>query len=166
MLSKKHLCWSLFLIKLQAWMSAFLLKKKLQHICYCEIFKNSFFYRTPPDHSTFPKFYVVIDSLDVFGYKIDIFLYFLCHCFVFFHNSIRISISWLFRSCFHTKIATHYNVGPSTIPIESLKFRNNSRITVTSPSNLLWKLWILCIVIIFLKRWSCKAWLKISLSKK
>ena len=47
---------------------------------YCEIFKNSFFYRTPPDHCTFPKFYVVIDSLDVFGYKIDIFLYFLCHC--------------------------------------------------------------------------------------
>ena len=133
---------------------------------YCEMFKNSFFYRTPPDHCTFPKFYVVIDSLYVFGYKIDIFLYFLCHCFVFFHNSIRISISWLFRSCFHTKIVTHYNVGPSTILIESLKFRNNSRITVTSPSNLLWKLWILCIVIIFLKRWSCKAWLKISLSKK
>ena len=55
------------------------------------------------------------------------------------------------------------------ILIESLKFRNNSRITVTSPSrNLLWKMWIwvfwkLCFVIIFLQKRPCKAWLKITL---
>ena len=77
------------------------------------------------------------------------FSYFLRHCFVFLHNAIKMSISWLFRICFHTKIfskcnfRTHYNVGSSTALIESLKFRNNPWITVTSPSNLLWKLWIL-----------------------
>ena len=65
------------------------------------------------------------------------FSYFLCHCFDFFHG------------CFHTKIfikckfRTHYNVGSSTILIKSLKFKNNCRIAVSSPSNLLlWKQWI------------------------
>ena len=107
------------------------------------------------------------------------FSYFLCHCFPFLHNPIRVSIPWLFRTCFHIKIfnkcnfRTHYNVGSSIILIESLKFRNNSRIAVTSPSNLLWKVWIL-------KVWSfrnimlcyyfsleavLKAWLKITLPK-
>ena len=42
----KQLCWSIFLIKLQAWRPA-IFKKRLQHRCfcceYCEIFKNSFF---------------------------------------------------------------------------------------------------------------------------
>ena len=47
---------------------------------------------------------------------------------------------------FYTKIFSKFNfsmdykVGFSTIMIESLKSRNNFRITVTSPSNLLWKL--------------------------
>ena len=55
----------------------------------------------------------------------------------------------MFSKC---NFSRHYNVGFSTILIESLKFRNNSRITVTSSSNLLWKLWIrvlwiLCFVI-------------------
>ena len=39
----------------------------------------------------------------------------------------------MFSKC---NFRTHYNVASSTILIESLKFRNNSRITVTSPSNL------------------------------
>ena len=51
----KLLCWSLFLIKLQALKPATLLKR-LQHMCFpvntakfrLEIFKNSFFQRTPP----------------------------------------------------------------------------------------------------------------------
>ena len=30
----KHLCWSLFSIKLQAWIPATLLKKRLQHRCF------------------------------------------------------------------------------------------------------------------------------------
>ena len=83
------------------------------------------------------------------------FLYFLCHCFVFLHNSIRISIPWLFRKSSKSNFCRHYNIGFSTILIKSLKVRNNCRVPVTSPSNLLWKLWIwvfwiLCFVIIFL----------------
>ena len=48
----KHQCWSIFLIKLQAWRSATLLKRDSNtgvFLCeICEIFKNTFFYRTPP----------------------------------------------------------------------------------------------------------------------
>ena len=91
----------------------------------CEILNNSF-YRTPHD----------------FGYKIDIF-HGPCVIALFSHNSIRMSLSWLFR--FRTKIVTlvkcnfrtHYNVGCSSIRIEWLMFRSNPRIIVTSPSNLL-----------------------------
>ena len=60
---------------------------------------------------------------------------FLCHCFVFLQNSIRISIPWLFRTCFHFffnfNFRKHYNIGSNTILIELLKFRSKSRITVT-----------------------------------
>ena len=46
--SGKHLCWSLFLIKLQAFRRATLLKRDFQHRCFsCEVweyFKNAFFY--------------------------------------------------------------------------------------------------------------------------
>ena len=109
--------------------------------------KNSFFYRTPHD----------------LGVQNWYFSYSLCYCFVFLHNSFRISLSWLFCTCFHTKIltlvkcnfCTHYNVGSSSILIEWLMFRNNPRITVTSLSNPLrklwiWVFWILCFVVIFL----------------
>ena len=93
---------------------------------YCEILKNSFF--TDASHLWVQNWY---------------FSYSLCHCFVFLHNSIRISISWLFHTCFHTKIVTlvkcnfrtHYKVGSCSILIEWLMFRNNPSITVTSPSN-------------------------------
>ena len=115
---------------------------------YCKILKNSFF----------------IERLTLWVQK-WYFSYSLCHCFVFLYNSIRISISWLLRTCFHTKIVTlvkcnlcmHYNVGSSTILIEWLMFRNNPWITVTSPSNLLWKLWIwvfwiLRLLLFFLRR--------------
>ena len=66
----------------------------------------------------------------------------------FLLNSIRTSIPWLFCTCFHTKsfskcnFWTHYNVGYSNSLIKSLMFRNNSRFKLTSPSNILWKLWI------------------------
>ena len=46
----KHLCWSLFLINLQAKALNFI-KKRLQPGVFCEIceiFQNIFFYRTPP----------------------------------------------------------------------------------------------------------------------
>ena len=108
-------------------MSAFSLKKRRTYIA-------KFFYRTSLGDCAFPKLFVMIDSRSIFGYEINIFQ---ISCFVFLHNSIRISIPWLTRTCFHTKIVTHYNVSSSAILVESLKFRNNSRITVTSPSNLL-----------------------------
>ena len=79
--------------------------------------------------------------MDVFRYKIDT-SYFLCHRFALLHNSIRIKSPRLFRTCFHTRIfskcnfRTHYNFSFSTILIESLRFRNNYRITVASPSKI------------------------------
>ena len=43
----KHLCWSLFLIKLQAFRSATLIKKRLQHrhffVKFVKLFKNTYF---------------------------------------------------------------------------------------------------------------------------
>ena len=115
---------------------------------YCQILKNGFF----------------IERLTTSGQN-WCFSYSLCHCFVFLHNSITISLSWLFRTCFYTKIVilvkcnfrTHYHVGSSSILIEWLMFRNNPSITVTSPSNLLWKLWIwvfwiLRLLLFFLRR--------------
>ena len=47
----KHLRWSLFLIKLQTWKPATLLKETSKQFIFCEIceiFENTFFYRTPP----------------------------------------------------------------------------------------------------------------------
>ena len=49
--TEKDLCWSLFLIKSQALRPATLLKKRFQQMFsyeYCQIFKDSFFCRTPP----------------------------------------------------------------------------------------------------------------------
>ena len=42
----KHLCWSLFLIKLQAFKKE--TPAQVFSCEYCEIFKNTFFNRTPP----------------------------------------------------------------------------------------------------------------------
>ena len=63
----KHLCWSLFLIKLQAW--------GLQQRCFpvntAKIFKNSFFYRTPPlaafDYSNQSKIFQEITASKLQG---------------------------------------------------------------------------------------------------
>ena len=47
---EKHLCWSLFLIKLQAWRPTLYQKEILTQVFsykYCKIVKNSFLYRTP-----------------------------------------------------------------------------------------------------------------------
>ena len=140
----------------------FLLKKRHQHRCFpvniAEFLRRV--YKKTPVQYIFPKFYVMIEFFGRLCVQNWHFSYFLCHCFVFLHNSVRISIPWLFRTYFHTKIFSKCNfrkhyVGSNTILIESLKFRNNSRITVSSPSNLLcklwiWVFWILCFVVIFL----------------
>ena len=49
MFTRKHLCWSLFLINMQAWRPATLLKRDSNTVFSWEIFKifkNIFFYRT------------------------------------------------------------------------------------------------------------------------
>ena len=128
------MCWSVFLIKLQAYRPGIFIKKRLQHRCFFKTFlRTAFFVEHLFVHYTFSKFYVMISFLDVFEYKIDI-----------FHISCTIAHGpCLFRTCFHTKIFSkckfrkHCNVGSSTILIELLKFRSNSRIALISPSNLL-----------------------------
>ena len=151
-LLRKHHCFSVFLINLQAYRHAFLLKKILQHRCFLEKFlRTAFFVEYLTAHYIFSKFFVMVDFFDIIGYKIDIFH--MSHCFDFLHAP------WLFRPYFHTKsfrkckFRTHYNVGSSTILIESLKFRSNSQIAVSFPSNFVtfpsnfpsefsWKLWL------------------------
>ena len=106
------------------------------------------------------------------------FSYFLYYCFVFLHNSsVRISSPWLFRTCFHTKIFSKRNFrtlskgGSSTILIQSLKIRNNCRTLATSPSNLLWKMyvdmsfWNIILCYYFSLEAILLLWLKITLPK-
>ena len=107
--TRKHLCWSLFLIKLQVWRQPSLLKRRPQHRCFsvnisCENFKNTFFIEHI--HSslylskTFCDDRILWTSL---GTKL-LFLYFLCHCLVFLHSSgVRIGITWFFRTFFIPK---------------------------------------------------------------
>ena len=134
--ARKLLCWRLFLINL-------LLKKRFQHRCFpVNIAK---FLRIAVLWSTFYSLYffeILCDDRILWtslGTKLTFFIFLvLLHCFP--NSSIKIRSPWLFRICFHTKIfnfRTHYNVGSSTILIESLKIRNNCRTLATSPSNLL-----------------------------
>ena len=50
--TRNHLCWSLLLNKVAGLWSAVLLKKRLRQRCFpvnfAKLFKNDFFYRTPP----------------------------------------------------------------------------------------------------------------------
>ena len=99
MFAKKHLCSSLFLIKLGPWRPAFLLKKRFQHRCFpVNIAK---FLRTAFLWNTFCSlyFYVMIEffgRLWVQNWRVSYFLY---YCFVFLHNSsVRIRSPELFRT--------------------------------------------------------------------
>ena len=109
---------------------------------YYEIFKNSFLIEQFLFIILFWNFMWWLNSLDIFGYKIKVFhisYVLLLNC------SVGIGSPWLFRTYFHTNIFSkrnfrkHYNVGSSTILIESLKIRTYCRTLATSPSNLLWK---------------------------
>ena len=162
----KYMCLSLFLIKFQAWRFVFFFKKRLQHRCFpvniAKSLRTPFFYRTPLVHCTFRTFYVMIEIFGRLWTQNWHYTYFFCHCVGFLYIcSVTIGSPRLFRTCFQTKILnksnfhTYYNVCSSTKLIESLKFRNNSRIIATSRTNLLWKTWIwvfriLYFVIIFL----------------
>ena len=102
---------------------------------YCEIFKNSFLV----EHFLF--IILLCDDRILWtslGTKLTCFIFLvLLLCFPSCRESIVI------RTCFYTKISskrnfrTHFNVGSSTILIESLKTRNNCRTLATSPRNLL-----------------------------
>ena len=137
LLSRKHLNWGVFLINLQAYRSPFLLKRDSNTgVFLIKSFKNSYLCRTPHCYYTFSNFYVMIEYFGRLWVQNWHFWYFLGHYFDILHG------------CFHTKICskckfrTPYNVGSSTILIESL-------IAVSSPSNLLWKLWIWVFLILY-----------------
>ena len=73
-LSRKHLCWSLFLIKLLVWRPAFLLKQRFQHRCFpVKFLRRVFFIEHLLFIILFRNFMWWKNSLDVFGYKLDIF---------------------------------------------------------------------------------------------
>ena len=61
----KHLCWSLFLIQLQAWRVATLFKKRLQHSCFPVKFAK--FFRTPFFNKPFPVVPCELHAMSVFG---------------------------------------------------------------------------------------------------
>ena len=120
--TRKHLCWSLFLIKLQAWRPLHFIEKETPtqvFFCeYCEIIENSFFIEHLLLIILFRNFYVMIELFGRFWIQNWYFSYFLCHCFVLFHNSsVKIGSPWLFCTCIYAKIfskynfRTHYNVG-------------------------------------------------------
>ena len=121
-----HMYWSFFLITQQAGRPATLLKKRLQNRCLPENIAKllrTAFYRTPPAP-------VLCDD-SVLWTPLDaklIFSYFLCHFFAFLHK---------FSVCNFQLFCAHYNIGSSTILVESLKFRNSSRVIVTFLGNLL-----------------------------
>ena len=77
------------------------------------------------------KFYVMIEFLGRLWVENGFFPYFLCHCFVFLHNSV-ISYLFSYKNFSECNFSMHCNAGTSFILIKSLKFRNNSRIVVTS----------------------------------
>ena len=90
----KHLCRSLFLIKLQPWRPATLLKRDSTQVfsCeYCEIFKNTFFfYRAPPVVAFLLSYCFtctpVMFNLTWLFLLEKILLWLFCDVFFYFHN--------------------------------------------------------------------------------
>ena len=91
----------------------FIKKKTPTQVFSCEyskIIKKQFFYRISSALYTFLKFYLMIEFFGRIWVQNWYFSYFLCHCFVFFHNSsVRIRRLWLFCAGIHTKIFSKYN---------------------------------------------------------
>ena len=138
---------------MQVYRCAFLLKKKLQHKCFLKkLLRTAFFCRTPHCSSYF--FEILCNDI-IFRTSLDIKLtFFIFLVLLLWFSPWSMVIPYLF-SHQHFSHQHIYNIGSSTILIESLRFRKNSRTAVISSSNLLWKLWIwvfwiLCFVIISL----------------
>ena len=122
---------------------------------YLWILRNyweQFFYRAPSAHYTFQNFYVMIDSLDVFGYKIDIFQ---ISCAIALFSFITLVLESGVHGYFVLVFILKFLVSITFARITTSESETTSSIIATSPSNLLWKMWIwvfwiLCFAIIFL----------------
>ena len=145
-LTEKHLCWRFFLINF--------IKKRLQHRCFpanvAKCLRSAFY--TLRSHSLYFSEFLYDDRiLLILQVENWYFSYFLCHSFVFLHNSsVRIGSPLLFRIYlvfkpkFLLSVTFARNDGSFTILVDSLRFRNNSR------KMLKWVFSILRYVIIFL----------------
>ena len=104
--TRKHLRWSLFFDKVADLKVCIFIKKETPTQVffyeYCEIFENNSFIE---------HFYVMIELFGHLWIQKWYFPYFLCHCFVLFHNSsVRIGSTWLFCACIYTNIFSKYNL--------------------------------------------------------
>ena len=111
--ARKHLCWSLILIKLQTWRPAFLLKQRHQHryfpVNIAKLLRTIFL------KNTFCSLYfseILSDDRILWtslGTKLIFFVFFVPLLW-FFHNSIvRIGSPWLFCACIYIKIFSKFN---------------------------------------------------------
>ena len=121
---------------------------------YWEIFKNNFFVWTLSVHYTFLKLYVIIE---LFGYhKIDVF-HISCTIvlFTFINLVLKSGVHGYFVLVFIPEFSVSVTFSRITTSAPTLFWLNP-----TSPSNLLWKMWIwdfwiLCFATIFFR--SCLA---------
>ena len=138
-LTEKHLCWRFFLINF--------IKKRLQHRCFpanvAKCLRSAFY--TLRSHSLYFSEFLYDDRiLLILQVENWYFSYFLCHSFVFLHNSsVRIGSPLLFRIYlvfmikFLLSETWQWNGGSFAMLNDSLKFRNNSR------NMWIWVFWIL-----------------------
>ena len=111
--TRKHLCCSLFLIVAGLTACTFIEKETLTQVFFCEhceIIQNNFFIEHLLLIILFWNFYVITELVEHLWVQNWYFLYFLCHCFVFFYDSsVRIGTPWLYCICIYTKIFSKYN---------------------------------------------------------
>ena len=147
----KHLCYTVLLIKLQAWRPAFPIKRRLRHWCFSENIAKILRAAILLNTSCSLHFSEILCGNRILwtslGTKLTFFIFLVPWlCFPLELSRVRLWCLRLFRTCFHAKIcskcnfSSHCNVHSSTILTESLKFWNNFRITVNSRSSLLQKL--------------------------
>ena len=119
---------------------------------YCEIIKNNFFKEHLLLIILFRNFIWWWNSLDVFGYKIDIFHIFCAIALIFFIIQVLESgVHGYFVLVFIPKFLASITFARFTMS----QSETASRIIATSPCNLLqkmwtWVFWILCFAITFL----------------
>ena len=101
--TKKHLCWSLSLIKLHFYWKRSPCTNTGIFLWILRNYWEKFII-------LLWNFYVMIEFFRRLWVQNWYFSYFLCHCFVFFHNSsARIGSPWWFCTCIYTKSFSKYN---------------------------------------------------------